>query len=366
MISAWQLEDGGYLFIRVYARYPQATEDAPITGSMQIVVPRGNRQPGLDSLEAAFQNFLDFGRGLELPHGTIQDLVTRAPAGLSTEVPTAAGVLGPAYLTEFRPYDERIQVVDGTGTAIAETTVHMTAATRGSRGGIEVHGVDAGGAFDVRIQLLPLQDQEPGMGRLTISGHDFVGVAVRHLLPGLRVMEALHAPNELVWRPEFGPAVFSRMVLPSKAVVQLPAGFLPLLEAMNLIQEHTSIPIVMPDELTSEEAIDIFNTARLLRDGVVEGAWDKGAVTFRPDAPDDVLDGIGPNSALFFIGDWSVTIGQVSVPLGPCYKVVFNLQIADVKQLEDGSREVMFEPAEGERGRAEERLGLPPGSPQTQ
>jgi hypothetical protein len=204
------------------------------------------------------------------------------------------------------------------------------------------------------------------MGRLTISGRDFVGVAVRHLLPGLRVMEALHAPNELVWRPEFGPAVFSRMVLPSKAVVQLPAGFLSLLEAMNVIQEHTSIPIVMPDELTSEEAIDIFNTARLLRDGVVEGTWDKGAVTFRPDAPHDVLDGIGPNSALFFIGDWSVTIGQVSVPLGPYHKVVFNPQIAEVKHLEDGSREVVFEPAEGERGRAEERLGLPPGSPQTQ
>jgi hypothetical protein len=358
MISAWQLEDGGYLFIRVYARYPQATEDAPIVGSM-ILDPQGNTRPGPDSLEAAFQAFLDFGRGVELPEGAIRDLVIKAPAGLSTEVPTAAGVLGPAYLSEFRPHDERLQVVDSASTVIAETAVRMTTATGGSRGGIEVAGVDAGGAFDVRIQLLPLQDQKPGMGRLTISGRDFVGVAVRHLLPGLRVMEALHAPNELVWRPEFGPAVFSRMVLPSEAVVQLPAGFLPLLEAMNVIQEHTSIPIVMPDELTSEEAIDIFNTARLLRDGVVEGTWDKGAVTFRPDAPDDVLDGIGPNSALFFIGDWSVTIGDVSVPLGPCYKVVFNPQIAEVKHLEDGSREVVFEPAEGERGRAEERLSLP-------
>lgn len=165
-------------------------------------------------------------------------------------------MLGPAYLTEFQPHNERIQVVDGTGAVIAETTVHMTAATRGPRGGVEVVGVDAGGAFDVRIQLLLLQDQKPGMGRLTISGRDFVGVPVRHLLPGLRVMETLHAPNELVWRPEFGPAVFSRMTLPPEAAVQLPDGFLSLLEAMNIIQEHTSIPIVMPNELTPEEAID--------------------------------------------------------------------------------------------------------------
>jgi hypothetical protein len=231
---------------------------------------------------------------------------------------------------------------------------------------VEVIGVDAGRAFDLRIQLLPLEDQKPSMGRLTISGRDFVGVPVRHLLPGLRVMEALHAPNELLWRPEFGPAVFSRMTLPPEAVVQLPAGFVRLLEAMSVIQEHTSIPIVMPDELTSEEAIDIVNTARLLRDGVVEGTWARGAVTFRPEAPDDLLGGIGPDGALLFTGDWVVNIGQVSVPLGPCYKVIFNPRIAEVKQLKDGSREVVFEPVEGELGRAEERLGLPPGAPEAQ
>jgi hypothetical protein len=363
MISARQLQDGGYLSIRVYARYPQATEDAPITGSMRIVVPRGNRQPGLDSFEDDVQAFLDFGRGLELPHGAIQDVVTRAPAGLSMEARTAAGVLGPAYLTEFRPHDERFQVVDRTGTLLAETTVRMTNATGGPRGGIEVYGVAAGGAFDVRIQLLPLKDQMPGMGRYTICGRDFVGVPVRHLLPGVRVMEALHAPNELVWRPEFGPAVFSRMTLPTEAVLQLPAGLLPLLEAMNVIQEHTSIPIVMPDELTSEEAIDILKTARLLRGEAAEGTWTRGSLTFRPESPDDVLDSIGPESAFFFTAHWVVNIGQVSIPLGPCYKVIFNPQVAEVKQLENGSREVVFEPAEGEVGRAEERLGLPPGSP---
>jgi hypothetical protein len=79
----------------------------------------------------------------------------RAPAGLAGEARTAKGVLGAAYLTDFRPRDDRFQVVNGTGTVIAETTVHMTAATRGPRGGIEVAGVEAGGAFNVGIQLLP-------------------------------------------------------------------------------------------------------------------------------------------------------------------------------------------------------------------
>jgi hypothetical protein len=359
MLRAAQLKDGGYLSIRVYARYLQATDDAPIVGSM-IVDPRGNRRPGPDSLEADFQAFLDFGRGVELPHGAIRDLVIEAPAGLSTEAPTAAAVLGPAYLTEFRPHDERFQVVESAGTVIAETTVHMTTATRGERG-VEVAGVDAGRAFDVRIQVLPVRDQAPGRVHFTISGRDYVGVLVRHLLPGLRVMDALRAPNELIWRPEFGPAVFSRVTLSSEAVVQLPVGFLPLLEAMNAIQEHTSIPIVMPDELTSEEAIDISKTARLLQEGAVKGTWTRGAITLKPEAPGGRFDGIGPNSALFFTGDWIVNIGQVSVPLGPCYKVIFNPRVAEVRQLKNGSREVVFEPAEGELGRAEERLGLPPG-----
>jgi hypothetical protein len=57
-----------------------------------------------------------------------------------------------------------------------------------------------------------------------------------------------------------------------------------------------------------------------------------------------------------------VTIGQVSVPLGPCYRVFFHPKVAEVQALEDGSQRVVFEPAEGEQGRAEERLGLVPGS----
>jgi hypothetical protein len=365
MTRAVQLNDGGWLSIDVYALYPQATEDAPVGGSMQIVIPADTKQAGSGNLQADLQAFLDFGRGLELPEGTIQDVVVRAPAGLAGEAPSGAAVLGPAYLTDFHPHDDRFQVVDGTGTVIAETTVHMTAATGGQRGGVEVAGVDAGGAFDVRIQLLPAQDEERRRARLTVSGRDFVGVPVRHLLPGLRVMEALHAPNELIWRPEFGPEIFSRVTLPLQPVIQLPAGFLSLVEAMSVIQEHTSIPIVMPDELASEEVIDILTTERLLRDGVVKGTWSRGTIVLKPEAPDDVLDGIGPDGAFFFGGyEWIVTIGHVSVPLEPCYRVAFHPRIAEVQYLEDGSRQIVFEPAEGERGQMEERLGLVPSSPE--
>jgi hypothetical protein len=365
MIRAAQLGDGGWLSTDVYARYPQATEDAPIGGSMQIVVPHGTDQPGSGSLEADLQAFLDFGRGLELPEGTIQDVAIKAPGGLSAEAPTAKGVLGAAYLTEFRPHDDRLQVVDSSGTVIAETTLHMTAATGGPRGGIEVAGVDAGGAFDVRIQLMHAQDDERRRARLTVSGRDFVGVPMRHLLPGLRVMDALHAPHELVWRPEFGPEIFSRIPLPPTPVLQLPAGYLRLVEAMSVIQDHTSTPIVMPDELTSEEVLDILTSARLLQEGVVKGTWTQGTLVLRPEAPEDALDAIGPDTALFFGGEeWVVAIGQVVVPLGPCHRVFFHPRVAEVQALEDGSRRLVFEPAEGGRGRAEERLGPVPGSPE--
>jgi hypothetical protein len=213
MTRAVQLADGGWLSTDVFARYPQATEDAPIGGSMNIVIPGDTDQAGSGGLQADVEAFLDFGRGLELPEGTIQDLVVRAPAGLAGEAPSGSAVFGPAYLTDFRPQDNRFQVVDTTGTVLAETTVHMTAATGGLRGGVELAGVDAGGVFDVRIQLLSLEDEDR-RARLNISGRDFVGVPVRHLLPGLRVMDALHAPHELLWRPEFGPGILARMAMP--------------------------------------------------------------------------------------------------------------------------------------------------------
>jgi hypothetical protein len=365
MTRALQLSDGGWLSIDVFARYPQATEDAPIGGSMQISIPADTSQAGSGSLPADLQGFLDFGRGLELPEGTIQDLVVRAPAGLASEAPSGSAVLGPAYLTDFHPQDNRFQVVDPTGTVIAETTVHMTAATGGPRGGVEVAGVDAGGAFDVRIQLLSIQDEERRQARLRVSGRNFDGVPVRHLLPGLRVMEALCAPHELLWRPEYGPVIFSRMPLPPEPVIQLPTGYLRLVEAMNVFQEHTSIPIVMPEELASEEVRDILTTARLLRDGVLQSTWTTGTLVFRPEAPDDALEAISPDGALVIGGDeWMVTVGQVTVPLGPCYQVFFHPGIAEVHELEDGSRRVVFEPAGDGPGRVEERLGLVPGSPE--
>jgi hypothetical protein len=135
MRRAVQLADGGWLSIDVFARYPQATEDAPIGGSMNIVIPPDTDQAGSGGLPADVQAFLDFGRGLELPEGTIQDLVVRAPAGLAGEAPSGSAVFGPAYLTDFRPQDNRFQVVDATGTVLAETSVHMAAATRGRAAG---------------------------------------------------------------------------------------------------------------------------------------------------------------------------------------------------------------------------------------
>jgi hypothetical protein len=365
MVRAVQLADGGWLSTDVFARYPQATEDAPIGGTMQISIPANTNQAGSGSLPADVQAFLDFGRGLELPEDTIQDLVVRVPAGLAGEAPSGSAVLGPAYLTDFHPQTNRFQVVDPTGTVIAETTVHMTAATGGPRGGVELAGVDVGGVFDVRIQLLPIQDEERRPARLTVSGRDFVGVPVRHLLPGLRVMEALRAPHELLWRPEFGPVILGRVPMPPEPVIQLPTGYLHLVEAMSLIQEHTSIPIVMPEELASEEVADILTTARLLREGVLSSTWTTGTLVLRPEAPDDALEAISPDGALFIGGDeWVVTIGQETVPLGPCHRIFFHPQIAGVHELEDGSRRVVFEPVGGGPGRAEERLGLFPGGPE--
>ena len=241
----------------------------------------------------------------------------------------------------------------------------MTAATGRPRGGIEVGGVDAGGAFDVRIQLVPAQDEGGRRARLTVSGRDFVGVPVRHLLPGLRLMDALHAPHELVWRAEFGPVIFSRIPLPPTPALQLPPGYLRLVEAMSVIQEQTSIPIVMPDELSSEEVLDILTSVRLLQEGVVEGTWTQRTFVLDREAPEDALDAIGPDTALFFGGyEWIVNIGQVVVPLGSCHWVYFQPRVTEVHILNDGSRRVVIRPTEGERGRVELRLGLVPGSPE--
>lgn len=61
MTRAVQLADSGWLSTDIFARYPQATEDAPIGGSMNIVIPPDNDQAGSGSLQADVQAFLEFG-----------------------------------------------------------------------------------------------------------------------------------------------------------------------------------------------------------------------------------------------------------------------------------------------------------------
>src|SRR5215207_11082144 len=171
---------------------------------------------------------------------------------------------------------------------------------------------------------------------------------VRQLLSGLRVMDALHAPHELLWRPEFGPAILARMAMPPEPVIELLTGSLRLVAAMSLIQEHTSIPIVIPEKLAPEQVRDILTTARLLRDGVLNSTWTTGALVLRPEAPDDALEAIGPDGALLIGGDeWVVTVGQMTVPLGTSYRVFFHPRIAEVHELGDGSRRVVLGPAGG-------------------
>ena len=110
---------------------------------------------------------------------------------------------------------------------------------------------------------------------------------------------------------------------------------------------------------------DILTTARLLRDGVLNSTWTTGALVLRPEAPDDALDAIGSAGALVIGGEeWVVTVGQVTVPLGRCYRVFFHPRIAEIHELKDGSRRVVFEPGGDGPGRVEERLGLVPGSPE--
>jgi hypothetical protein len=94
MTRAVQLADGGWQSIDVFARYPQATEDAPVGGSMKIVIPANSDQAGSGSLQADVQAFLDFGRGLDLPEGTIHDVVVRTPGGLARHSISQVSCLG--------------------------------------------------------------------------------------------------------------------------------------------------------------------------------------------------------------------------------------------------------------------------------
>ena len=81
-------ESGSFVTVDVVSRYPEALIDRPIGGSLSFVVQ--DEDSGIDLTEEV-RLHTEYGRGLNLPEGTLSGFVLDAPGGLGGEFEGGAG-----------------------------------------------------------------------------------------------------------------------------------------------------------------------------------------------------------------------------------------------------------------------------------
>lgn len=350
------LAEGGFLTIKAVAPFVQAAEERPVRGQFQVAFSVDEHPETAEDFGA----FLDFGRSVQLPEGTISSFSLDLPGGLGVDQQTATGTarIGPANVVGFAPHNYRWQVVGKSGEILAETRVNVSSATRG-QDGLELSGSASGGTFAVTIQVQGLPEgAQPLTASWTLNVRSHRGLLAVDIVSGVQLLGQFYLPHELFWRPEQGPSFIATWPA-SQTTPLLPRGYVRLIEALAFIQEPTSIPIRVPSAPSPENLNQLEAVVRVLRGETVCGSWG-------PSAPLVVRSGSAEETTEMFVPiiaverELTVELDGIAIPLGPSYEVYSGVQVESVEPAGEGTARLVVRASDD--AQVQVRRGRLPGS----
>jgi hypothetical protein len=301
-----RLDDGGFVTISVEPKYPEALEDAPITGQFTFQV-----EPSSEA-EQAMQAFVDFGRPIDLPAASG---FVDAPGGLGGEFEGGRVRIGPA-LNVPAPAPLRLLGVDEAGDVVSELVMHAsTPATQGVAGGFELTLHDERRVLTVRISVTP-----PGPSRsATLHFHlgEWHGVPVVEIIDTVRAVATWRPGLELQLRPRYGPDVLGTCTFSDDDPALISEYALAHLEDLVTLQQFTSWPIPTPEEIDPDLAPELHHYMSIVRGQPVTGRWTEVRGTLKPGVTAEEverdLQGAGQAA---HTNDVSLTLHDVVIPIG--------------------------------------------------
>jgi hypothetical protein len=232
-------------------------------------------------LQREIEAFDRYGTPFSAPAETA-DAELGLPGGLGGAFTGGSVRLEPAPGAGSTGYDIRLQVVDQAGTVIAETLVCMEPVTTGpSRRGVRAHGTEQYGAFTFEV----LTDLEAQTVSYTVRGCDLAGKLPHPLWPGLRLLREFRHPYGLRVARPFGPATHRPDPILESISADPDTGVVfDLVEALAVIQDHTTIQLHVPDlaRLTRHDIRGILRLAELMRGAAISVPWEGFAVHLWP------------------------------------------------------------------------------------
>jgi hypothetical protein len=305
LVAAVQDSDGKrWVTFKVFAWCSESLVERPIPLNLTITADSDG------DLRRDTQAFEKYGRPFTAPTGTVHGELG-LPGGLGGSIARASLSIGPAGGASSGTYDIRLQLLDETGELLTETQVHMESPSAGLRQqGARAHGTEANGAFTFE-SLLDLGTQT---ATFTVGHLDLTGKVPGLLLPGLRLRREFHYPHQLRIAAPFGLATHAPVPIPSTATPDSADGLLfDLVEALAIVQEHTSTQIRIPDfrNVTLGEMQPVLRAAELLRGATLSAPWNPLTIHIRPGAAISTQ----PMSVLLYY-ELKVSIDGVDVGLG--------------------------------------------------
>lgn len=254
--------DGQGTKVAVIPRYAGAMTDRPITVSatIQFTVDTPEGQAKF----AEFERAIDFGLPIELEGANLPLVVIDAPAGLGGKFEGMKMSIRP-YPHLTGPVDLDFLIVGPAGEEVLVLPTRIAVENAGRKGMI-LAGADRSGLMRVAFEVAP-----PG-GRSSLTYKLTADRFVPHdLVPSVRFLANLHAPNRLIIRSVAGDITDEPMACPQTSVVD--ERFAQFVCDLALVQAETGIIREVSGEISVADAANASAGAGLVRGEEVLRPW---------------------------------------------------------------------------------------------
>ncbi|UQX09359.1 hypothetical protein [Candidatus Mycobacterium methanotrophicum] len=248
--------DSVWIAIKIFALSLESLRERPIGGQLQFSAPEDD-----DELGEQFQKFIDYGAPVTMPPGTVSGSLD-LPGGLGGELQGASlQVLAAPEGGQADPAELALAIVEpDSDTVIASTTIRRIEQSAGQAG---VRSVFADQADLFTLEMLVRAGHLEGSMNLDVE-YNLEGRRPGQLIDSLKVLSAWQSPNRLAFGRTYGPSDYGVVATIPTDGAEDSGNWAQICEALAQLQNHVSVLLKMPAEMSRDEALDIIFAAKLV------------------------------------------------------------------------------------------------------
>lgn len=290
--------------VDVFERYPGATNDRPITGSISLLLDEAGEE-----LRAQIDNAFAFGGAVTIPSAVLQSFEIDAPAGMGASFTDGTVSLGGSEATIDPPLELLAECIEE-DVPVSSLKFRLTRRRAGQHG-VVLLGRDS---TDCLAATLRVDTRSRRVNFTFTRDLPESSVMPSSLRAAGRWLTSLRPPRKLRLSVPDVPQVIAEEALSEPFV---PEDEFVIVEALDDIQRYTGTYFPMPLELTDSEVSEILQAARLINGERVTVSWSSMRLALTPSQESVPAELLSREGAHYHIEeDYSLTIDGQLMRLG--------------------------------------------------